>query len=56
MSTKMACSGDLGTMDAAVLGVLTGAVTVEQSGAVMTLTNATGESLVLTADDTAPES
>ncbi|HEU0041640.1 MAG TPA: META domain-containing protein [Jiangellaceae bacterium] len=56
MSTKIACSGDLGTMDAAVLGVLTGAVTVEQSGAVMTLTTTTGESLVLTADDTAPES
>lgn len=51
ISTKMACEGDIGAMDSAMLQVLRGEVTFEVAGDVMTLTNASGDTLALAATD-----
>ncbi|SDT67193.1 META domain-containing protein [Jiangella sp. DSM 45060] len=51
ISTRRGCSGDLGQIDGSMLGVLSGEVTVEMSGDVLTITNAEGETLTMQASD-----
>lgn len=47
IATKKACSGELGQIDSAMLGVLRGDVTTEVVGEEITLTNADGDSLTM---------
>lgn len=47
IATKMACSGVLGDLDSAILGVLDGDVTTSVSGDDLKITNAAGDSLNL---------
>ncbi|WP_162606583.1 META domain-containing protein [Jiangella asiatica] len=51
ISTRRGCSGELGDIDNAMLGVLRGEVTAEVSGDVLTITNAEGGTLTLQASD-----
>lgn len=53
ISTRRGCSGDLGEIDASMLQVLNGDVTVEVAGDMLTLTNAEGDTLTLQATDAA---
>jgi heat shock protein HslJ len=53
ISTRRGCSGELGKIDSSMLQVLNGDVTVEVSGDVLTVTNAEGDTLSLTASDAA---
>lgn len=53
ISTRRGCSGDLGQIDASMLQVLNGDVTVEAAGEVITITNAEGDTLTLQASGAA---
>jgi heat shock protein HslJ len=53
ISTRRGCSGELGQIDSSMLQVLNGDVTVEVSGDVLTVTNAEGDTLSMTASDAA---
>jgi heat shock protein HslJ len=51
ISTRRGCSGELGQIDSSMLQVLNGDVTVEVAGDVLTVTNAEGDTLSLSASD-----
>jgi heat shock protein HslJ len=53
-STMRACTGERGESDSAMMAVLQGTVTVELDGETLTLTNANGDSLQLTATEEPP--
>ncbi len=50
-ATKMACSGELGQIDSAMLAFLDGEVSTEVSGDSLTLVNAAGQAISFTAAD-----
>ena len=51
LATKKGCSGELGEIDTAMLTVLRGEVTAEVSGDSLTMTNADGDALTLSAGE-----